>query len=353
MFSTTKKIIHKISNLSKFNTEFTPGVLIQSIPWRVEFKKQIIGGDEWLNFFLWCEKSDELGEWARTASISVKLLPFEKSVDAVEFHSSPYTFGNSHSGIGITQFIKWNQLTNTKSGFVREDTIRLEIKITVTDPNDENKKIPKAMALDNFFENDGNVAFYLTVSNIGALMAIRTAEFKLRGLYWKISVFDNNSKWLGIRLETIEGENNDLQVTAKKDDPKTNEHVLNKNTSRQDVMEESEFISWKELFDHRNGFIRDNAIVLEVEMIYKQPINDRRKEMKRQMECDRSECAKLLKLECPICMEGIRYQDVSSLPCTHLFCTKCIEGAIRSRKRCPVCNAAAKLSDLRHTRLPL
>lgn len=359
--STTKKIIHTISNLSKFNINCTPEILIHGIPWYVQFEKECFEEEEWLGFYLFCKNENESSDWLHTAFVKVTLLPFDKNVNPFEYRNRPNVFSCSENGYGRGKFINWKRLITVRNGFVRDDTIRFEIKIEVADPNDENTSTLNFDVLDKCCGNGSNAVFRLTVSKIDALMAVATPKFMLRGLYWKITIYNDGAKWLGIEVEMIEDENSDLKckVTAtiklisEKDDAKSIEWTSKKIMNGQNVMETSGFVSWHDLFDDLNGFIFNNAIILEIELTAKQSIYGDQKGKKRQTTCDRSECAKLLKLECSICMEDIRDQEVSSLTCTHLFCTKCIKNVVRNRRKCPVCNAAAKLADLRRIRLPM
>ncbi|KLO08021.1 hypothetical protein SCHPADRAFT_623836 [Schizopora paradoxa] len=52
--------------------------------------------------------------------------------------------------------------------------------------------------------------------------------------------------------------------------------------------------------------------------------------------------------ECPVCLEEKPPDShLSSASCGHLFCTSCIEAAIRSHRRCPICRKFAHEADLR------
>lgn len=42
---------------------------------------------------------------------------------------------------------------------------------------------------------------------------------------------------------------------------------------------------------------------------------------------------------CTICCETVKDCIVTQLPCTHEFCTECIEAALKVDQRCPNCRA--------------
>ncbi|XP_031635585.1 uncharacterized protein LOC116348659 [Contarinia nasturtii] len=351
--SNTAKFNYKISKLSELDAQFTPEVMVQGIPWRVKFKKVSDEGEEWFGIRLWCTNKNKTRDWSHAAFATVKLLPFKKNVEPNKGYIPPYIFGNSNRILGIN-FIEWERLTNVENGFVRNDTIQMKIKIEVADANDKDKSTLKLDVLDNCCGLGSYTSFRLTISNIDALAAVGTPEFMLRGLRWKMSIYNDASKWLGVRLEILEDDDTDevtynttavVKLISTKDDTKTIKRVLEEDVNKHDILDECEFVSWEDLFDDQNGFVRN--------IIAKQPDYAGQCGNKRQLANGQNEDAKLLKLECSICMEVIRDQEVSSLRCTHLFCTRCIEDVIKARKKCPICNAAAKLTDLRRTRLPL
>lgn len=44
---------------------------------------------------------------------------------------------------------------------------------------------------------------------------------------------------------------------------------------------------------------------------------------------------------CPVCLESLAGQEVSSTVCGHIFCKPCINGVLKSaNKKCPTCRKA-------------
>ncbi|KAH8277476.1 hypothetical protein KR026_011388, partial [Drosophila bipectinata] len=41
---------------------------------------------------------------------------------------------------------------------------------------------------------------------------------------------------------------------------------------------------------------------------------------------------------CPVCLDSVRRREPVSTKCGHVFCRVCIEGAIRTTHKCPMCN---------------
>ncbi|XP_022210948.2 E3 ubiquitin-protein ligase complex slx8-rfp subunit slx8, partial [Drosophila obscura] len=55
--------------------------------------------------------------------------------------------------------------------------------------------------------------------------------------------------------------------------------------------------------------------------------------------------------KCPVCLESVRQREPSSTKCGHVFCRQCIQTAISTTHKCPMCNK--KLSMRQTTRIYL
>ncbi|XP_034661764.1 E3 ubiquitin-protein ligase RNF4 isoform X2 [Drosophila subobscura] len=55
--------------------------------------------------------------------------------------------------------------------------------------------------------------------------------------------------------------------------------------------------------------------------------------------------------KCPVCLDSVRHREPLSTKCGHVFCRPCIETAIRTTHKCPMCNK--KLSIRQTTRIYL
>lgn len=101
---------------------------------------------------------------------------------------------------------------------------------------------------------------------------------------------------------------------------------------------------WDELFEPQNGFVKNDAIVMKVEIKASNPegiVLDKQKEIK------------LLQLECAICLESFCNQNISTTQCGHLFCSKCISTSIKANAICPLCNTNITLDTLQRIYLPM
>lgn len=216
------------------------------------------------------------------------------------------------------------------------------------------------------------IKFRLRLSDISELEKVDSPEVIVHNIPWKVFVQKLDYKGKYSLFPFLYCSKNDkssnrslcatfklLSFTEKKDviafgeldDPVKFD---SKDVSQPDVEDEplTKFISliidpilpWDELFESQNGFVKNDAIVLEVEIKANNSecsITDKQKERK------------LLQLECVICLENFCNQEISSTQCGHLYCTKCIENSIAERQNCPLCNKKITLESLQRIYLPM
>jgi hypothetical protein len=50
-------------------------------------------------------------------------------------------------------------------------------------------------------------------------------------------------------------------------------------------------------------------------------------------------------INCSICLS--KYENPSTLPCSHTFCRECIDKAIETKEQCPICTSKFKYHQIR------
>lgn len=341
----------KIPDISKLENFCSPEVIIQEIPWRILVGRELHGSKQWLAIYLHCMSKDSSQNWSYTAVSSFKLKSFGENQKSVQRHVQPFLFDQTELGFGTGSFIEWNDLFNPKKSFVKDDMIKVDITIEVEDPSDNKKS---ELVFENVHNNCNHSKFRLNITNPQNLMAVRSPVFALQKQPWFLTVCKDHSSNLVVRLHS------NSEVSCKKRmlvrlvslHKRSVQQIKSENVSPGGILSTSKFISWDELLKVKNGFFKDNLVSIEVEITSKEfSSNCTSTEIRAINSVIAEEPA--LRLKCAICLERIENQEVSSILCGHLFCSKCIKYSIKKCKLCPMCKTQVTLNHLRRVYLPL
>lgn len=307
---------HKISKISELgDDEWTPEFTLQGVLWDIRFYKEVYNEEDWFIIALYCLHEDNSCDWSYAASATLKFLPFNRKMKAEECFVPPCVF--NHFGKGYSEnMIKWRDLFDAENSFVKDDTINLKIEVDVADPNSEDKSILKFELLDKCCEKSGTASIRLKFSNIDNLAAVKTPDFMVRDLRWNLTIRKHQSKYLGVFLDRI-----DKFATVSCKIRASFKLISSKGPTKCITMEREQIIkcldlinvkvlvSWDQLLDEENGFVVNNEITIEVEVKANKPTGVMPSAQERP-----SNESKLLKMECKICIQSIRDQEVSILP---------------------------------------
>lgn len=339
----------EIPNIRKLDVVKSPEVTIRGVRWAVFVRKQIVDAKLLLNVYLHCIQSGEVGKNPYVASSLIKLLSFNEMVKAVTCENVPHVFDTDLGYGGL--LIGWDELFDANKCFVKNDTIVLDISINVADPNSQNK----SELLFKEISNDSNrdyQKFRLTIANIESLVAAKTSLFTMKNLTWNLVVY-KHQRHLGVCLQKHQNESCTramvVKVLSMKGEGKSAELVRSKHFSADDKIFSNKFISWNELLKPYNGFLNNNAIVMEV--TFASNIEDAR-DLHRPTAPDLKLEPEQSKTECSICWESMKEKSASSTPCGHLYCSPCITNIIKDSPYCPLCRSPVELSEIRRIFLP-
>lgn len=343
-----------VPTVSTLNEAYSPEFIICGVPWKVGITKINQNGEDWLAIFLRCANTEKSTNWSYAASVSFKLLPFDGDHGIVEGHIRPHIVDSTEHS--FARIIRWFDLFNNTKNFVKNDMIRLKIKINVVDSSEENGS---KLVFKNTHEcvEGCSCKFRLDITNIENLKALRSPNFMWRNTLWYLEVYIDYSSQLGVALTPKNVLTNELSRQIKASVKLISRNVGVKAIEREDTWKflrgnaflMSRLVSLDELIKPQNGFIENNSITIEIKLKVDNSDNEG---AKRKMTTTSSE-TKLLKLQCVICFEGFSQQAISFTPCGHMFCSKCIEHSIKLHKRCPSCNGPVKLTELKQAHLPM
>lgn len=334
----------EISKISEpFVNCWSPEYTVQGIPWSVKVGKRIVQSKDALGIYLCCAKKELAPNWTHVARASYKLISYDDCNHRIEKCMEPYVFVHSDQGLSNPILFTWEELFAAETNYVKNDAIKIEVKIEAEDPTEPNKSILVSHNMENVC-NNCSVKYRLTVKNIQNLMAVRSPKFKFKDLDWSFLLFKDQLTYLRIRMDCSEHVKQSFYTTVK---IRLVTHIAGNNLDGQcriavnkgsKYIPMKKIISWKRLFTPENGFIAiiANSISLEVEM------------KTDCLRCDQNNKSQ----GCAICFDVFGDQKVASTLCGHLFCLKCIEASLKSRDFCPLCNEKVTVNSLRRIYLP-
>lgn len=328
----------KIVNISKLKEALSSEVMVNDIPWKIEVKKSKL----WLSVYLHCAKENSTN-WSHLASATFKLVPLSGNKGGIEHNTNPYVFDDRDDGFGVSTFITWDQLLKPANHYVKDDILTLDITIVVVDPNYKN---PSKVILETIEESCVESCFSkykMTVDNISKLMAAESPKFRVRSSSWRFVVSKGDSGFCIIlhNKSTSLNFSCDVRMSVKHISSKK---YLNRTISMAKLFKKGatlqiHSITFEDLMKPENGYVNNNSIVVEIEI--------RTGVCVQGAISSNQNVSKRLKMECSVCLEVFGTQEVSITKCGHLFCTDCITKSINAHKKCPFCNVAADLDELR------
>lgn len=303
---------------------------------------------------VFCPVSCEDNTFDVVAQLSLKLLPFNDDVEQIVRGPDPIIFDSERNAFGFPSLIGWNDLFDENFCFVKNDTINLDISIEGVDPNDLMKS---RMIFENPYKSCDEICraiFQLTIKNVDRLVAVQTPTFNKENMPWTVMVFKDRSDGLSVRLSwslkvkytaRLAAKTLHIKLVPSMDIADSKELAPVKCIRPSQNYTTQRLISWTELLDPENGFIKDNSITINVE-VKADGINGDSEELIQVAKTT------VKQLECVICFDNIEDKEISSVACGHLFCTVCITKYVKDRGACPSCQRPASENDLRRTYLP-
>lgn len=192
--------------------------------------------------------------------------------------------------------------------------------------------------------------FRLTVSELSGFDRARSPLFSLDNIQLGFTILKyprkNGSESLRVLLFHKDLKNRSLEMECKLKSSHTG-NVITEKVDRPNVQSKNtciDMMPWNELFTSSNRFIQNDSFVMEVEI--KVGMNGTARTRATTGENNS------FQLECPICREDLVGKPISSTPCGHMFCTRCIIRHVSMSAICPLCKQPVCESHLRPTFLP-
>ncbi|XP_031628116.1 uncharacterized protein LOC116343928 [Contarinia nasturtii] len=350
--------------VSELKVFYSPKHLLNGIPWQIKLQQYDYEKEPWLMAILCCRyKADST--WSYSARATIKLFRMvDDKEKVIERRITPYVFQpDLKLHYARVYLIPWRHLLDKSKGYVKDNIISVGVKIEMADPNEQ---IRSHLILKDTYKSCTDACikkFQVSVGNVMNLMAVRSPSFIMRNVFWHILIFKDSKKlkfslchddtllqfpWeITSSIKILSASASVMSIQRKK--------VENRNDIYKPFFE----LVWTELIESANEFINNNTIVIDVQMstlktnkaiILSNPLIIKHPE-KRKGTCIEKP-AKRYELMCPICLERFEEQNISITKCGHLFCSECLNTAMKSRRICPVCNNRVISTQVKRAHLP-
>lgn len=340
-----------ISEISKLNDKvWSPEYLIDGMPWKVYAYKCVSDAQPSLALYLQCTKSNSSSNWSHVASATFELLSSESGCAARKRETGPMVFNHLSESFGLRNFIKWDELFDAKNDYVKDDAIDLQIEIRA---ESSNAQITSFESISKSCDDGCLSIFRMTISNIESLSAVKTPRIVLRKIPCEMVLFKrSNNLYIRLFCKPSQFRKIDFSIELTADLVSSNYNTKRCEKGHGAInrhkcgLHMPQFISWDELIEPKNGFVKDGGITIEFEIKTELGgliLNAN----KRKATNDQQPARKQLKVSCKICKKDIIDQDVSSLPCGHVFCSTCITESIKVQKKCPSCDVRVTQKGVR------
>lgn len=340
-----------VPNISQLNSLPSPEVIVHEISWKVLIEKTTQHKENYIGISLSCRKFSDSIHWSHAAKATFRLHPFDEDLNELKMQLAPYLFNNWNNVQCSETFIKLSDLFDEKNKYVKDGAIKLEIIIEFPVPNEMNKSQMILKNIDKCCGRSSHTKFQLTVGNIDKLMADRTDSFRFCSFPYSFMVSKYHGQ-LYITLEPGESLLKTCETTMALELISSNgnsiEKIQTKRVKNRKNLICEKIVSWDELFKIENGFVENNTITIDIELLSgkKGDIFKKRKMTSPHVE------TKYRAMECAVCLLIINNQETSFTPCGHLFCTTCITKSIEERESCPLCSTRTTINDVKRAFLP-
>lgn len=353
--------IFHVSNVNELKSFRSKVFFVNGNPFTIEAKRIVTSPTlSFLGILLHSEIKNVAFDWAVVSSFSAELISNDfRQAPKVE-HFEPTSFHGDCFKSDNCRLVTWTELIDPEKSFIKDDSLRMRIKIKSTPLQDttndgwcqmesienccDSCSFGKFRVTVNKFDEHGICSPKLVVNNMSWRAQINITDGDTDQRHLRIKLFNNTCSMLTVV-------NCQAKITCKllsfdaATEPKESklEHKFT-------FMERSlvcNIASWVELIDKEKQFIRNDAFIVELDIRVLETNNLTRKR-KAIGGIDEG-----MSIGCPICFASLMNRDMSSLPCGHIYCLACISAHLATKKFCPLCNAVSSVRHLRRVHLPL
>lgn len=269
-----------IEQLNKLEIVKTPYITIAGVPWTISIVKVIEKetSEKFIWMYLTCEKMHtKRSSWLFGAAATFKVISHSIEDYAFEVFLPPYIYNPETNSTGI-ELSKWDYLFHVKNDYVEDNSITVEATITT------NNLIGMDIEWRAMFKwtlKDPRVMFEMEIANIDDLLIVRSSKFLITEIPFVIEVvrgrrFSDESEepddYLSVYQRCIyDNENSNwtcktrLSVTLLTNNDGTPKLATNSKYDKFNCYNMrwgySQIISWQDLKEPTNDFVKHNHII--------------------------------------------------------------------------------------------
>lgn len=343
-----------IRNVRQLTTTISSQVYVSGVPWQVKLKKS----GENVTIELCCKYSNKTSNWSCAARAVFKLLShsskselYEKRQDVVAVFSSELLSISRNN-----ELVKWNDLFDSRKQYICNNGIMVDVSIQAERLRDDTRS--RLIEVETVSDH---ARFRFKLFNVRGVIAMDSPEFSFRTAKCQLTI---SKRYPLTKEELVEHKNGYLGVwLASKNMVDTSSYaiqVIFRLLSHQsggkhfqkfaDNVEHNRFnfssrlIPLLELYKSQNEYVND-SIIMEVD-IKAENINN-----VASLHNNVKKVSSIV-MECILCFDNMIDGLISSTPCGHLFCRKCITTSLMVRAACPICNKHVFMKDVHDVYLP-
>ncbi|XP_014255041.1 ubiquitin carboxyl-terminal hydrolase 7 isoform X2 [Cimex lectularius] len=131
---------HTVHNLSKLkDSQLSAPCIVRNLPWKIMVMPRISPTQDRqqtksLGFFLQCNGESESTTWSCHASAELRLLS-QKEGGEPFFRKIQHLFYSKENDWGFSHFMNWGEILDPEKGYIKDDTIILEVSVSADAPH--------------------------------------------------------------------------------------------------------------------------------------------------------------------------------------------------------------------------